>query len=331
VLEGLDAVPWDQLTHASGTAKAVPDQLRRLAKGDADALHELFGSIWHQGTVYEATSHAVPFLVEILARPEADTAGILGLLGCILRAYEDAHPGLWSEVAQASPERIEKRARERRNVERAVAAVLEHAETIAHLASDPRVEVRRNVIWLLIVPVFPTDIVARTVGQALAAEQDALALCGYLFALGLHSLPTPTALDLDDPRPIVRVGLSAVRVRAAADAPEPGTLAVLAEAVSESFDELSRSIWAADADFLHWLLYFLNASWPTQLTLLARWSQAESSDLRLYAGGFIADEVGLFPERGAEAVPLLERWLSAERDPAVVRTIREALEEARGS
>ncbi len=68
--DGLDDVPWARLKHAYGEASDVPGQIRDLLSENAEerdeALHELFGNIWHQGTVYEATRHALPFLIEAL-------------------------------------------------------------------------------------------------------------------------------------------------------------------------------------------------------------------------------------------------------------------------
>ena len=54
VLEGLDEVPWDALHHAYGTAEDVPDILRRLVaphESAEEAVGELFGNIWHQGSL----------------------------------------------------------------------------------------------------------------------------------------------------------------------------------------------------------------------------------------------------------------------------------------
>lgn len=62
-LTRLDDVPWSALTHAYGSAEDVPDLLRALGAPDADtrecAWHDLHGSIWRQGSIYEATSHAL--------------------------------------------------------------------------------------------------------------------------------------------------------------------------------------------------------------------------------------------------------------------------------
>nr|WP_221377288.1 hypothetical protein [Actinoplanes polyasparticus] len=73
MLEKLDDVPWSDLHHAYGPADDVPAQLRALCSDDADvrkkSLWSLFGTIFHQGTRYEASSHAVPFLLELAAAP----------------------------------------------------------------------------------------------------------------------------------------------------------------------------------------------------------------------------------------------------------------------
>jgi len=70
MLEGLDKINWSQLHHAYGDASDVPSLIRQLLSKDNDivdkAIYELFGNIWHQGTVYEASAIAVPFLQEVL-------------------------------------------------------------------------------------------------------------------------------------------------------------------------------------------------------------------------------------------------------------------------
>jgi len=95
VLEGLDQVDWDRLGHAYGRARDVPDQLRALASPDAEtrgrALWSLYGNIFHQGTRYEATAYAVPFLLELLADPETpDPVRLLGLVTAIAIGYDES-------------------------------------------------------------------------------------------------------------------------------------------------------------------------------------------------------------------------------------------------
>lgn len=73
MLEDLDGVDWASLEHAYGEAADVPDLLRALLSTDSEvreeAVYELFGNIWHQGTVYPASAAAVPFLYELLTAP----------------------------------------------------------------------------------------------------------------------------------------------------------------------------------------------------------------------------------------------------------------------
>jgi hypothetical protein len=88
MLEKLDAIDWPKLHHAYGAAGDVPDQLRALISPDPEhrdkALYELFGNIFHQHTIFEATSYAVPFLWEILGGPApCDRRGVASLIGCI--------------------------------------------------------------------------------------------------------------------------------------------------------------------------------------------------------------------------------------------------------
>jgi hypothetical protein len=94
VLDGLDRVDWARLTHAYGVATDVPDQIRALHSADPaarqQALYDLYGNIFHQGTRYEATAYAVPFLLEALADPTRDDrAEMLRLLSGIATGYDE--------------------------------------------------------------------------------------------------------------------------------------------------------------------------------------------------------------------------------------------------
>ncbi|MET9232637.1 hypothetical protein [Lentzea sp. NPDC003310] len=94
MLNGLDEIDWAALEHAYGAAEDVPDQLRALVSADdterSDALGELFGNIYHQGTIYEATAYAVPFLLEALTAPECEEQPhLLFLLASIVVGYDE--------------------------------------------------------------------------------------------------------------------------------------------------------------------------------------------------------------------------------------------------
>ena len=84
MFEQLDTVDWGLLTHAYGEATDVPRLLRLLLSPDAKererAIYNLFGNIWHQGTVYPATAAAVPFLYELLTAPDVPDKSDIALL-----------------------------------------------------------------------------------------------------------------------------------------------------------------------------------------------------------------------------------------------------------
>jgi hypothetical protein len=71
MLEKLNDIDWKSFSHAYGPATDVPDQLRALASSDKkvrdEAYHHLYGNIYHQGTRWDASARAVPFLFELLA------------------------------------------------------------------------------------------------------------------------------------------------------------------------------------------------------------------------------------------------------------------------
>jgi hypothetical protein len=74
MLDRLEQVPWNRLDHAYGPAADVPVLLYATHVGTAEvrraAWWELWGNIHHQGTVYEATVAAVPFLDEVARWPD---------------------------------------------------------------------------------------------------------------------------------------------------------------------------------------------------------------------------------------------------------------------
>lgn len=96
LLEGLDEVDWAELGHAYGRAQDVPEQLTELCGDDEvareGAMTSLFGNIFHQGTRYSASPHAVPFLARIaLAGPHAVRDRVLTLLTRLAIDWHDEY------------------------------------------------------------------------------------------------------------------------------------------------------------------------------------------------------------------------------------------------
>jgi hypothetical protein len=90
-VEGLEQIRWHEFTHAYGSASELPKDIRRLASSDSEvreqALWELSGSIYHQGTIYPATAVALPFLIGLaLDRRTPEPVEIWELLAAIAQS-----------------------------------------------------------------------------------------------------------------------------------------------------------------------------------------------------------------------------------------------------
>ncbi|MGR6968152.1 hypothetical protein ACU639_00770 [Streptomyces cynarae] len=83
----LDNVQWHALTHAYGSAEDVPELIRALYEDDeetaGEAVHELYGNIYHQGTVYPASAPAVPFLAHAVRHAPGKRDELLMLLAVL--------------------------------------------------------------------------------------------------------------------------------------------------------------------------------------------------------------------------------------------------------
>ena len=108
MLERLDAVPWHDLRHAYGAASDVPALIRALLDHDKtvrdEAWNQLLGNIWHQGTLYQATSHAVPFFIELASeRHVPEREAVLGYLVTLMESACLHESGINDEIASRHP------------------------------------------------------------------------------------------------------------------------------------------------------------------------------------------------------------------------------------
>jgi hypothetical protein len=93
LLEGLDDIDWGNFHYIFGPAGKtvdwqIPSLIRALASEQADicedALKNLYQIVWHQGSTYETTFYAVPFIIELLSYDFVqDKAAILYFLVAI--------------------------------------------------------------------------------------------------------------------------------------------------------------------------------------------------------------------------------------------------------
>ncbi|MEV4949558.1 PBS lyase [Streptomyces sp. NPDC053755] len=144
MLTGIEEVDWASLGHAYGPADDVPELLRGLASDDSTerevALDGMYGTVHHQGDVYDSTLACIPFLLELVADPAVqDRGGIVELLTSIggidlgtdddLDELDEHDPGDGDFIPAA-------------NYAMAAAAVAAGADVFLSLAGDPDPEVR---------------------------------------------------------------------------------------------------------------------------------------------------------------------------------------------
>lgn len=153
----LTLVPWQSLRHAFGDAREVPRQLRELASADRElrqtALKDLFACLLHQGSVYEATARAVPFLFELLADPTTpERSWIAFLLASIGdgQGYLKLHIGLdeqrWRQLLAERGTTLEAELESEDEVVRAVRLAMGRGiEQLVPFLSDGQSEIRAAV------------------------------------------------------------------------------------------------------------------------------------------------------------------------------------------
>jgi hypothetical protein len=204
MLERVDSVPWSTLTHAYGPASDVPEQIRQLINGDDKvrerALWELYGNIFHQGTRYQATPYAVPFLYELL--DGVDTPGkaeIIYLLVSLALGYEESYlpEGLKVESFRGQLKALDAQMSqsERDNCDRfgigpgveldCYIAVRQGVPTLLRLLTDDDTHVRMAAVYAL--AWFPEDAPQSlpAIQEHLQTESEDVAIANALLALGL--------------------------------------------------------------------------------------------------------------------------------------------------
>lgn len=74
MLDRVHSVDWKNLNHAYGSAANVPDVFPLLlspkAEDQEEAFEFLYSALWHQGSVYQATTFFVPFVVDMIQMKE---------------------------------------------------------------------------------------------------------------------------------------------------------------------------------------------------------------------------------------------------------------------
>jgi HEAT repeat protein len=191
-LSDLDNVGWSSLQHAYGSAEDVPALIRSLVSSDPEvrkqAIYDAFGSIWHQGTIYEATVEAVPFLVRIAVTAGVPDRGrVIELLAAIAAGtgYVSAHRSMMTRVDDWSAGELDAHeANERLHIEAIGGSLAQAAPDLVMLLDDPDTDVRSAVCWLLgRIPARAGFITAALLGRY-GQESDDLCRAAELLAIG---------------------------------------------------------------------------------------------------------------------------------------------------
>lgn len=128
---GIDRIDWGALRHAHGPATDVPRHVAGLASADAGdreaALEALYGSLWHQGTLYPATAAVTPFLLALVDDDRTpDRPSLLLFLADLGRGAAIGDDACYLDTQQALAAGVpvlERRLRSDDEVERISAAV----------------------------------------------------------------------------------------------------------------------------------------------------------------------------------------------------------------
>ncbi|WP_329243688.1 hypothetical protein OG417_46410 [Actinoallomurus sp. NBC_01490] len=254
MLDGLDDVAWSELRHAYGAAGDVPGLLRRAASGgDAaeEALSEIFGCLFHQGTVYTATAAAVPFLTELARSAPERRSEFVWLLGMLADPHH-AHGSAFDAVK---------------------AAVSANAGALIPLLGDADPQVRAAAAYALAQCGAPPA----PLWDRRAAEEDAEVRASLAFALGLLD-PARAVEDLSravvHAPPVERVAAALALTRNGEAWPD-GAAAAVVGAMDDAEVEYA---WQRHADWTDDLLVETDDALAT--TLLRQMFTAPSTQVR---------------------------------------------------
>jgi hypothetical protein len=177
MLSDIDKVDWKSLNHAYGAASDVPKLLRQLATGPAperkQALYDLHGNLWHQGTVYQATAHAVPFLLELLQSERDDFPELLAYLFLLANgsSYLQVHRQYQKQWTEAHDQQL---AQELEWVRQTQAAVAMGARTFAKVLEETKNQQVRELCLLLLGKTAPAQAAVALVEFVTSSESELL-------------------------------------------------------------------------------------------------------------------------------------------------------------
>lgn len=217
-LSGLWKVRWWRYRHAYGRAWDIPKLLRGLASDSAakrdKALSQLYRNIWHQGTVYEAATPTIPFLIRLAAHPtQANRPAIIQYLAELAtgHSWHDVHSRNDAFGLKSRPDFEKTLAQELSWVRSAHEAIAKEWALYLRWMDDDDAAVRAAIPYLMaVLPEYATETVPR-IRQRLAFDTDGDARASLLRALAVLAggdADPELRLALADTDPLVRVAAS---------------------------------------------------------------------------------------------------------------------------
>ncbi len=156
MFDTLDTIDWSRLETAYGTAEGIPGALRDLASSHeevrAAARQTLWSELEHQGTIYQASAYAAPFLVAWLPETQAEEKpDLVTFLAKLARgnSYKRQHLNLTDEQRQQDPVFQQEMAEEIRWVELTHQAVREGMDLYLSFLADQDLQLRMTTTYLL--------------------------------------------------------------------------------------------------------------------------------------------------------------------------------------
>ncbi|WP_392966619.1 hypothetical protein [Streptomyces sp. LN245] len=305
----LDDVRWSDLTHAYGSAEDVPELIRALYEDDEEAadeaVYELYGNIHHQGTIYQASAPAVPFLAHAALHAPGRREDMLMLLAVLA----DHGPGLaesphWpdSDVAAVCAE---------------LCAVL---PALLPCLEDPERGVRRAALRMVatVADVLPDGPRALAVEQVEALYTDDPVPAVRADALIVLNRFGRTLEPLDSPLPEVRLAAAQLAAERSGPPYAPELVEIFAEDGTEPDPGDDDFPWSDTTTQEQRLTDLLTQDPDVGLTVAARWIGAGDFGSQ---GSWLAEGIAAsWRDKEREVLSLSLAALPHARDTAALRT-----------
>ena len=293
----------------------MPALLRALADGEEEPLNELFCNIHHQGTVYEATAYAVPFLIEVLDANEVRRDGILALLRAIAdgSSYHHVHRRFMPRSKQDTPEVQRKIDTELEWVRAARASVIAGTASYLRIIEDDDAEKDERVgaADVLSACTERADEVALVLARRLRSESESIVRGAIVHALVELDRISVDVVErgLADPDPLPRLmTVIATPPDKSLSASQLAALASDSASAMKAMEQLPVVQLAGDA--FQFVLGALGTRWDAQAALVVAWLQDASPAVRKMACE-ASGEIGRAWRPGPERLlPALTRCLA---------------------